>query len=199
VFEPFYTTKERGKGTGLGLATVHGIVLQSGGDIRVESQRGRGTTFFVDLPKVEPQVEVHEPPPPARLPVHGSETVLLVEDEDNIRGPAVEILEGKGYDVLAARNANEALGLAERHDGPIHLLITDVVMPGMSGSQLAEHLELLRPDMRVLYMSGYPEDAIAHHGVLDPGQRFLQKPFAVGLLLQTVREILDGAHVRQAS
>jgi PAS domain S-box-containing protein len=195
AFEPFYTTKEQGKGTGLGLATVHGIVLQSGGDIRVESRPDYGTTFVIDLPKTEPQLEVPETPRTTHRPAHGSETVLLVEDEDNIRGPAVEILEGKGYQVLAACHANEALALAERHDGTIHLLISDVVMPGMSGSQLAEHLEILRPEMQVLFMSGYPEDAIAHHGVLDPGQRFLQKPFSVSLLLQTVREILDAKRV----
>lgn len=195
AFEPFYTTKEQGKGTGLGLATVHGIVLQSGGDIRVESRPDHGTTFVIDLPRTEPQLEVPETPRTTNRPAHGSETVLLVEDEDNIRGPAVEILEGKGYHVLAACHANEALALAERHDGAIHLLISDVVMPGMSGSQLAEHLEILRPEMQVLFMSGYPEDAIAHHGVLDPGQRFLQKPFSVSLLLQTVREILDAMRV----
>ncbi|HYG64993.1 MAG TPA: response regulator, partial [Thermoanaerobaculia bacterium] len=192
VFEPFFTTKEAGKGTGLGLATVHGIVHQSGGDIRVESALGTGTRFTILLPRARAEAE----PEPVRAvrpreEATGSETILLVEDEDNIRGPAMEILESRGYTVLAASHAAEALAKAELHPGAIHLLVTDVIMPGMSGGQLAEHLARSRPGVRVLYMSGYPEDAISHHGVLSPEQRFLQKPFAVGLLLRTVREVLD--------
>ncbi len=192
LFEPFFTTK-RDKGTGLGLATVHGIVLQSGGDIRAESAPGQGTTFTILLPRVEAAAEMPQAANPLRRDVQGSEVILLVEDEDNIRRPATEILESRGYTVLAAHDAIQALTAAQQYDGPIHLMLTDVVMPGLSGSQLAERLARLRPEVKVLFMSGYPEDAIAHHGVLEPGRRFLQKPFAVSLLLQTVREVLDNS------
>jgi two-component system cell cycle sensor histidine kinase/response regulator CckA len=196
LFEPFFTTKELGKGTGLGLATVHGIVHQSGGHIRVESEPGRGTRFTILLPRANQDAEAL---PPSSLRKErrpgrrGSEIVLLVEDEDNIRNPAVEILESRGYQVLSAPDAAQALAVAERHRGPIHLLVTDVVMPGLSGSQLALKLSPLRPEMRVLYVSGYPEDAIAHHGVLDSWQHFLQKPFAPGKFLDKVREVLDAS------
>ncbi|MFY9823856.1 MAG: response regulator, partial [Thermoanaerobaculia bacterium] len=134
----------------------------------------------------------------ARRSRGGSEVVLLVEDEDNIREPAVEILEGRGYQVLAAGDAAQALSLAQEHPGPIHVLVTDVVMPGLSGSQLAGRLSALRPEMRVLYISGYPEDSIAHHGVLNPEQHFLQKPFPPGRFLEKVREVLDIVPVRKA-
>jgi len=194
LFEPFYTTKERGRGTGLGLATVYGIVRQSGGELQVESELGQGTRFTVYLPQAAERAEE-----PARLPVerrvtNGSEVILLVEDEDNIREPAAEILEARGYVVLPARNGAEALEIANHHDGAIDLMVTDVVMPRLSGSRLAEALEPSRPDMRVLYISGYPEDAIVHHGVLEPRHRFLQKPFPPGILLQTVRELLDNSN-----
>jgi PAS domain S-box-containing protein len=194
LFEPFFTTKERGKGTGLGLATVHGIVHQSGGRIQVESEPGRGTRFTLVLPRAEEEAEEPRPrsfPSERRRTRRGSEVVLLVEDEDNIREPAVEMLEARGYRVLAAADASQALALAEKHAEEIHILVTDVIMPGMNGSQLAEQLTHRRPEMRVLYISGYPEDSIAHHGVLNPEQHFLQKPFAPGQFLERVREVLD--------
>jgi PAS domain S-box-containing protein len=192
LFEPFFTTKERFHGSGLGLATVHGIVHQSGGHVRVESEAGKGSRFCVLLPRVDQPAEAVPAPRPARAAARGSEIVLLVEDEQNIREPAVEILESRGYQVLAARDGSEALSLAERHKGPIHVLVTDVIMPGLSGSQLAEQLVPQRPEMRVLYISGYPEDAIAHHGVLNPEQNFLQKPFPPGQFLAKIRDVLDG-------
>jgi two-component system, cell cycle sensor histidine kinase and response regulator CckA len=193
LFEPFFTTKERGKGTGLGLATVHGIVHQSGGAIRVDSELGQGARFTILLPQASEAPEALHPQPlrSPRRSRRGSEVVLLVEDEDNIREPAIEILEGRGYKVLAARDAAQALTLAEGHPGPIQVLVTDVVMPGQSGNQLAQQLSALRPGIRVLYISGYPEDAIAHHGVLNPEQHFLQKPFPPGRFLEKIREVLD--------
>jgi PAS domain S-box-containing protein len=193
LFEPFFTTKERGRGTGLGLSTVYGIVRQSGGELRVRSAPGQGSTFMIYLPRVEESVAEPERRPMERSVVAGSEVILLVEDEDNIREPATEILESHGYVILPARHGAEALQIANRHAGEIHLMVTDVVMPQMSGSRLAEALRASRPEMRVLYISGYPEDAIAHHGVLEPRHRFLQKPFPPGILLQTVRELLDGS------
>lgn len=193
LFEPFYTTKERGKGTGLGLATVYGIVRQSGGEVRVESEPGQGATFLIHLPQsLQPPVSQPDSRLRERAATAGSEVVLLVEDEDNIREPATEILEVHGYTVLPARKGVDALEVAQRHEGRIDLMITDVVMPQMNGSRLAEKLSRSRPDMRVLYISGYPEDAIAHHGVLEPRHRFLQKPFPPGILLQNVRQLLDG-------
>jgi two-component system, cell cycle sensor histidine kinase and response regulator CckA len=196
LFEPFFTTKELGKGTGLGLATVHGIVHQSGGHIRAESEPEKGTRFTILLPRASHDAATSSPQPSRKERRHGrngSEVVLLVEDEDNIRNPAVEILESRGYQVLSAADAAQALAVAERHRGPIHLLVTDVVMPGLSGSQLALKLAPLRPEMRLLYVSGYPEDAIAHHGVLESWQHFLQKPFAPGKFLDKVREVLDAS------
>ena len=193
LFEPFFTTKERGKGTGLGLATVHGIVHQSGGRIRVESEPGQGARFVILFPQAADGAEA-TPPRPAlsnRRSRRGSEVVLLVEDEDNIREPAVEILESKGYKVLSAPDAVQALTVAEGHRGPIHILVTDVVMPGLSGSQLAQRLLHRRPEIQVLFISGYPEDSISHHGVLNAGQHFLQKPFPPGQFLEKVREVLD--------
>ena len=193
LFEPFFTTKERGKGTGLGLATVHGIVHQSGGQIRVESEPGQGTRFVILLPQATEGAEAGplRPVPSGRRSRRGTEVVLLVEDEDNIREPAVEILESKGYKVLSAPDAMQALSVADTYRGPIHILVTDVVMPGLSGNQLAQRLLHRRPEIQVLYISGYPEDSISHHGVLDAGQHFLQKPFPPGQFLEKVREVLD--------
>lgn len=191
LFEPFFTTKSRDKGTGLGLSTVYGIVQQSGGGIQVESKPGQGSTFTIYLPRAEALAETPSEVPSLQEEVRGSEVVLLAEDEDNIRNPAQEILEARGYTVLSAPNAAEALDVAHEWEGPIHLLISDVVMPGKSGSQLAAELVEKRPAMQVLYISGYPEDAIAQHGVLHAGRSFLQKPFPPGVLLRKVREILD--------
>jgi two-component system, cell cycle sensor histidine kinase and response regulator CckA len=200
LFEPFFTTKERHKGTGLGLATVYGIVRQSGGDVQVESGPGKGARFDVFLPSAPPEVALAGRPARRtyRRPAGGSEVVLLVEDADSIREPAREILEGKGYKVLAARDGAEALALAGDFREPIHLLVTDVIMPGMSGGQLAARLEPERPEMKVLFMSGYPEDAISRHGVLDARRSFLQKPFSPRVFLARVREVLDGAPSQKA-
>jgi two-component system cell cycle sensor histidine kinase/response regulator CckA len=200
LFEPFFTTKERGKGSGLGLATVYGIVRQSGGRMRFESAPGEGTCFEIYLPRAPAPVErpavalpAAAPPRARRRAASGHEVILLVEDEDNIREPAVEVLASHGYQVLSARSGEEALDVAARQASPIHLTVTDVVMPGLSGGQLAERLAAVRPDMKVLFISGYPEDSISRHGVLDPGKSFLQKPFHPGQFLQTVRRLLDGA------
>ncbi|HEX2224588.1 MAG TPA: ATP-binding protein [Thermoanaerobaculia bacterium] len=195
LFEPFFTTKDRDKGTGLGLSTVYGIVRQTGGAIQVESAPRQGSRFTVLLPGAEMADSCELPEGPRRLgsrdESRGTEVVLVVEDEDNIREPIVEVLESRGYQVLAARDGSEALAVAQDHDGAIRLLITDVIMPGMSGGQLAEQLEQNLPDLRVLYISGYPEDSVAHHRVLEPGRSFLQKPFPPSELLLTVRGILD--------
>ncbi len=191
LFEPFFSTKPPDKGTGLGLATVHGIVRQSGGDVRVESEPGKGSSFHVFLPRLADAADEEEPHSLPASADHGSEVLLLVEDEDSIREPATEILESRGYLVLPASGGDEALAISQAHPGAIDLMITDVVMPGMNGNQLAEELRSSRPGMRVLFISGYPEDAIAHHGVLDAGKAFLQKPCPAAVLLRTVREVLD--------
>ena len=191
IFEPFFTTKEVGKGTGLGLATVYGIVKQSEGYILVESVPGQGTTFTIYLPRVEEDAApVSASPVPAVLP-RGTETILLVEDDPELRALALDILQGSGYTVLEARQGNEALLVLERHAGPVHLLVTDVVMPQMGGRALAERLASLRPEMKVLYVSGYSEAAIAQHGVLDPGTAFMAKPFTADELTRKIREVLD--------
>jgi CheY-like chemotaxis protein len=193
VFEPFFTTKAPGKGTGLGLSTVYGIIQQSGGYIEVDSAPGRGATFRIFLPRVvEPVDLAATTAQPARARA-GTETVLLLEDEAEVRATVRAMLVGQGYRVLEAENGVEALEIAGREDGPIDLLVTDVVMPHQSGPELARRLVALRPQTRVLYISGYPDDALGEHGVLHPGVAFLAKPFTAAELARKVREVLDDA------
>jgi len=191
LFEPFFTTKSAGKGTGLGLSTVYGIVQQSSGHVRVESEPGRGSTFTVFLPQAEEAPVAGEPERPVGDAMHGVETVLLVEDEEAVRSMVRDALEGRGYRVLVARNGIEALDLAGRYAETIDLLVTDVVMPHMNGGELAARLERIKPGLRVLFVSGYTDDAIIRHGVLEARTAFLQKPFPLDVLARTVREVLD--------
>jgi PAS domain S-box-containing protein len=191
VFEPFFTTKAAGKGTGLGLATVYGIVRQSEGHIWLYSEPGRGTCFKLYLPCAEEDVVGQASEAGQRLVPKGTETLLLVEDEDQVRGIVQAILEQQGYEVLTAANGEEALKLAEVHGPGIHMLMTDVVMPQMSGRQLAEELTRIRPQLKVLYMSGYTDDAIVRHGLLDASLNFIQKPFDAASAARKVREVLD--------
>ncbi|HSA92697.1 MAG TPA: PAS domain S-box protein [Terriglobales bacterium] len=193
VFEPFFTTKEKGKGTGLGLATVYGIVKQSEGYIWVYSEPEQGTSVKVYLPRVDEPAPSGTPQPAAPERYHGSETVLLVEDEEGVRSLVRHVLDRHGYRVLEARHGREALLLSERTEGAIHLLLTDVILEQMSGPELAAQLSPLRPQLKVLYMSGYTDDAIGHHGVLAAGTEFLQKPFSTEALMRKVRQVLDSA------
>jgi len=200
IFEPFFTTKEQGKGTGLGLATIYGIVKQCGGTISVYSELGHGTTFMIFFPEMTGIEEAVQPEvAPARVP-GGIETVLVVEDDEMVRRLSCLVLKEKGYNVLEARHGGEALLTCERHLGPIHLMVTDVIMPQMGGRELAQRLAPLHPEMKVLYLSGYASNAIVHQGTLLPGVAFLQKPFAPGALTRKVREVLDasakGANLR---
>jgi PAS domain S-box-containing protein len=191
IFEPFFTTKEVGKGTGLGLSTVYGIVKQSGGNIWVYSEVGRGTTFKVYLPCVEMAVEEYRASKDETEAPIGTETVLLVEDEEMVRFMTREILQESGYQVLEAKHGQDALVVAAEYSGPIHLMLSDVVMPQISGRELAELLAPLRSEMKVLYMSGYTDDAIVHHGVLDKDMAFIEKPFTPSALARKVREVLN--------
>jgi two-component system cell cycle sensor histidine kinase/response regulator CckA len=192
IFEPFFTTKEIGQGTGLGLATIYGIVKQNSGYIDVHSQAGSGTTFRIYLPRYLGKALVKDGEN-ATMPVQqGQETILLVEDESSILLLGKRMLESLGYRVLAAGTPGEALWLAEQNSGEIHLLITDVIMPEMNGRDLARSLLSLYPDLKRLFMSGYTADVIAHHGVLDEGVHFIQKPFSKTELSLKVREVLRG-------
>jgi PAS domain S-box-containing protein len=191
VFEPFFTTKEKGKGTGLGLSTVYGIVKQSNGAIKVFSQSGEGATFKVYLPRVDQSALQTESVERSINNLTGTETVLVVEDDEQVRKFAVKSLKGYGYTVLFAANGEEAIDVAGRYSETIHLLLTDVIMPGMNSKDMAEYLKRSRPDVKVLYMSGYTDNAIVHHGVLDPDVAFVNKPFTPGDLGRKVREVLD--------
>jgi CheY-like chemotaxis protein len=191
IFEPFFTTKEKGKGTGLGLATVYGIVKQSGGFIWVYSELGKGTSFKIYLPRVnEAEVHIGIPKPTAEIPA-GTETVLLTEDEQDVREIAREFLESGGYKVIEAKNGKEAISIAAEHRGKIDLLVTDMVMPGMTGQELAVQLQQEHPRVSVVFMSGYSEHAATEMANADPSVRLLTKPFSRGAILRTVREILQ--------
>jgi PAS domain S-box-containing protein len=199
IFEPFFTTKEIGKGTGLGLATVFGIIKQSNGFIRVSSEIGRGTTFRIYLPLVDRPAEPYDGQPElVQLPV-GTETILLAEDAAAVRVAARQILERYGYTVLEAPSGRDALSIALKRQSPIHLLLTDVVMPEMSGRELAEQICELRPSAKVLYMSGYTDDAVVLHGILSADIAYLQKPFSPATLARKVREVLDAAPISTTS
>jgi CheY-like chemotaxis protein len=191
LFEPFFTTKESGKGTGLGLATVYGIVKQNDGFIRVYSEPQHGSVFKIFLPRHADETRQEPKRPPAAPALHGHETILLVEDEATILEMTKLILEKFGYGVLAAATPGEALGAAKAHRGEIHLLLLDVIMPEMSGRDLAKQLVALHPQSVCLFMSGYTGDIIAPHGVLGEGVNFIQKPFSMQALAAKVREVLD--------
>ena len=191
IFEPFFTTKDKGKGTGLGLSTTYGIVKQSEGHIWVYSVQGKGTTFKIYLPRVnEPLEDIREEVLKEDLP-HGNETILIVEDEEEVRKLSGKILERQGYRILETSNGDDALLACERHKSPIHLMLADVIMPGMSGSELAKLLKPLYPEIKILYMSGYTDDAIVRHGVLQKGVNYIQKPFTMERLARKVREVLN--------
>lgn len=199
IFEPFFTTKEKGKGTGLGLSTVYGIVNQSSGNVWVYSELGSGTTFKVYLPRLQENVTHPEGTAVPARSMRGTETVLLVEDEEGVRALVRDTLEGYGYKVLEARGAEHAESILKEYREPIHLLLTDVVMPQMSGKELARRFFPRHPEAGVLYMSGYTDNAIVRHGVLDPGTSFLQKPFMPKTLVKKVREVLDARRMDDLS
>ena len=191
IFEPFFTTKEVGQGTGLGLSTVYGIVKQSGGYIEVESQPGRGATFTLSFPWVAERADVAESHAALAPAPAGPETLMLVEDDPAVRAVARATLRRHGYTVLEASDALSALRVEAVTNGTIALLVTDVVMPGMSGRALADQLREFRPGLRVLFVSGYADNAVLRHGVLEPGLNYLQKPFTPDQLAREVREVLD--------
>jgi len=190
VFEPFFTTKEKGKGTGLGLSTVYGIVKQSEGYIWVYSELGRGSTFKIYLPRIDEPMDELKEKVMEEFP-RGNETILVVEDDEEVRRLSVRILKERGYKVLEAAQGLDAFVTCDEHEGPIHLLLTDVVMPKMNGRELAEHIAEIRPGIKVLYMSGYTDNTIARHGILEKDMNYIQKPFSVEKLARKVREVLD--------
>ncbi len=191
LFEPFFTTKEPGKGTGLGLSTVYGIVRQCGGNIFVYSEPEKGSSFKIYLPRVDEPAATDEGAPPPRGGTRGTETVLLVEDEPLVRSYVHDVLRKNGYRVLEVPNGDEAIERSTSHRDAIHIMVTEVVMPGISGLDLARQLAGSRPKMRVLYLSGYTDELVERQGVLKPGAAFLQKPFTPDALLRKVRELLD--------
>jgi nitrogen-specific signal transduction histidine kinase len=191
LFEPFFTTKEKGKGTGLGLSTVYGIMKQSGGNIWVYSEPGRGTNFRIYMPRVDLEADSLSHRDDTVSMLYGNETILLAEDEPSVRGLAARVLRNQGYKILEAVNGSEALQIANKHKEQIHLLLTDIVMPQIGGKELYDQLKPLRPNLKVLFTSGYTENAIVHQGELPPGVAFLQKPFSPIFLTHKVREILD--------
>ena len=198
LFEPFYTSKATGKGTGLGLSTVYGIVKQSGGEIVVESEPGSGATFHIYLPRVAGALDTAHPVRTQPAIRAGTETILLVEDEPGVRQLVREMLHRLGYTTLEAGGGAEALRIFEQHRGGIDLLLTDVIMPQMSGRDLAARLRTVQPTLKVLYMSGYTDDMLAHHGVLEPNVYLLPKPFAPDELGAKLREVLDTAASKSA-
>jgi two-component system, cell cycle sensor histidine kinase and response regulator CckA len=193
IFEPFFTTKQIGRGTGLGLSTVYGIIKQSQGSIEVYSEPGQGTTFKIYLPRVEAVTEKLQKPAVKPARINGVETILLAEDDWHVRELANAILTACGYTVLVADSSTEVIANCERYVGVIHLLLTDVVMPGMGGREVATQVMARKPGIKVLYMSGHTTNAIVHHGVLDPGTFFLQKPFTPDSLANKVRQVLDNS------
>jgi CheY-like chemotaxis protein len=191
IFEPFFTTKQKGRGTGLGLSTVYGIVQQSSGHIWVYSEPGQGTTFKIYFPEAAGTPKAPVEKTESKLILTGSETLLVVEDEEAVRTLAVRILREHGYTVLSASDGEEALRLARAYKELIHMVLTDVIMPGISGNTLVTRLRISRPRIKSLFISGYTDDAIVHHGILDSGIAFLQKPFSIESLTRKVREVLE--------
>jgi two-component system cell cycle sensor histidine kinase/response regulator CckA len=198
LYEPFFTTKEPGKGTGLGLSTVYGIISQSEGHIELESAPGHGTTFRIYLPRADQPTDTVEPVPADRELMTGLETILLVEDEEMVRELARDVLRVAGYTVLEAASGPDALRLLEGRQEPLHLLLSDVILPQMNGCELYERLVSERPDLKVLYMSGYTDDVFARHGRVNPSSSFIQKPFTLAALTARVRQVLDEPLARVA-
>jgi two-component system cell cycle sensor histidine kinase/response regulator CckA len=190
IFEPFFTTKERGKGTGLGLSTVYGIVKQSNGFIWIYSEPRQGTTFKIYFPHAQGEIAPATTKEKLEQELLGSETVLVVEDEVAVRTLAGRILRDRGYIALEATEGMEALQMVQEYSGVIHLILTDVIMPGMSGKELVSKIEKMRPDIKALYISGYTDEAIVRHGILDPDVAFLEKPFTINGFLSKVQEVL---------